>query len=195
MKDYLFYIIIIVVVVVLYFLIKRFYLNHVEVMSNCGLKFDVVKYGSFEDMQKASNILCELNKRTHRLIRSLRMKYGDDDPRVTKLIDEHDNDDYVENQYESYNLGKGQKINMCIRNRKTGEFYSTNTLMFVILHEQAHTITNQNDYNSSIAHTEEFYKNFKWLLNEAMMLGIYQYVNYNLHPVEYCNGVQINGDM
>ena len=52
--------------------------------------------------------------------------------------------------------------------------------MFVALHELGHLMT------KSIGHTEEFWKNFKFLLQEAIKIGIYTKDDFNKNPVEYC---------
>jgi hypothetical protein len=57
-------------------------------------------------------------------------------------------------------------------------------MMFVALHEMAHLAT------ESIGHTPEFWKNFKWLLGEAVKINIYTSQDFNNKPVEYC-GVKI----
>ena len=35
-------------------------------------------------------------------------------------------------------------------------------------------------------HTEEFYKNFDFLLSISQKIGIYKYINYANSPTEYC---------
>ena len=55
-----------------------------------------------------------------------------------------------------------------------------NTLTFVALHELAHVAT------LSVGHTEEFWNNFKFLLQEAKKIGIYNPVNYKKEPARYC---------
>ena len=55
-----------------------------------------------------------------------------------------------------------------------------NTITFVALHEMAHIIT------KSIGHTDKFWKNFKFLLQQAIKLGIYKKVDYSANPKTYC---------
>ena len=64
------------------------------------------------------------------------------------------------------------------------KIHSKNTIMFVALHELAHTMT------QSIGHTEEFWDNFRFLLKEAIAKGIYKYKNYKEEPEAYC-GISI----
>ena len=53
-------------------------------------------------------------------------------------------------------------------------------MMFVALHELAHIMT------KSIGHTEEFWNNFRYLLKKAIKLGLYNDVNFEKNPVDYC---------
>lgn len=92
-------------------------------------------------------------------------------------------------KYTSYSVNKGEKIVMCIRNKKTinQDIISINTLMFVALHETAHLMT------KSIGHHQEFWDNFRILINIAVDpdVAIYKDVDFNLYPQAYC-GMTIN---
>ena len=57
-------------------------------------------------------------------------------------------------------------------------------LMFVALHELSHIMT------ESTGHTTEFWKNFKFLLENAVEFDIYEPINYKENPEQYC-GMQI----
>ena len=52
------------------------------------------------------------------------------------------------------------------------------------LHEMGHVIT------ESIGHTQEFWDNFRYLLQKAISLGIYVKQDFKNNPQEYC-GTQI----
>ena len=53
-------------------------------------------------------------------------------------------------------------------------------MMFVVLHEYAHLAS------VSIGHTQEFWDNFRWILEEAINIGIYVKQDFNKKNVEYC---------
>jgi predicted metal-dependent hydrolase len=57
--------------------------------------------------------------------------------------------------------------------------------MFVAIHEMAHITT------VSIGHNKEFWDNFKFMLENATELGIYDPVDYAKKPQEYC-GMKIH---
>jgi hypothetical protein len=86
-----------------------------------------------------------------------------------------------ESKFTSYTVNKGQKIFMCVRERKDGNnIIDENTLVFVALHELAHVMT------KSIGHTKEFWDNFEFLLEHAVKDGFYKYHPYHQSPVPYC---------
>lgn len=78
---------------------------------------------------------------------------------------------------KSYTINK-EKIYICLKD-ENGNYYPTNMLIYVVLHELAHLI-NKND----IGHTENFRKIFDDLLDKAESLGIY---NPSIPPIQnYC---------
>jgi len=80
--------------------------------------------------------------------------------------------------YTSYSINKGEQIILCLRSKD--KLVDINTMMFVVLHELAHLAT------KSIGHTEEFWNNFRWILEEAMNIGIYTKQDFKKENVEYC---------
>jgi len=109
------------------------------------------------------------------------------DPPVSRFIQRFQPDVFVENDMNSsdtsYSENKGQKIVVCLRNKKQAPKYpliDENTIMFVMLHEMAHLMT------ETIGHTQEFWANFKRILGDAVQVGIYTPVNYASRPTPYC---------
>lgn len=81
----------------------------------------------------------------------------------------------------AYSENKGENMAFCVTKKKGGKnLIDENTLIFVALHELAHIMT------FSIGHTEEFWKNFKFLLENAVEFGIYKPINYTENNKEYC---------
>jgi hypothetical protein len=109
------------------------------------------------------------------------------DPAVVRFVARFSSDVFVENDMSSpdtsYSENKGQKIVVCLRDKTNPPQYpliDQNTIMFVMLHEMAHLMT------ETIGHTQEFWNNFKRILHDAVQLGIYQPVNYAQRPTPYC---------
>lgn len=109
------------------------------------------------------------------------------DPPVARFISRFSMDVFVENDMASadtsYSENKGQKIVICLRDKTNAPQYplvDQNTIMFVVLHEMAHLMT------ETIGHTQEFWSNFKRILGDAVQIGIYSPVNYAQKPTPYC---------
>jgi hypothetical protein len=85
-------------------------------------------------------------------------------------------------EFTAYSENKGEKIAFCLDKKRSGKggLIDQNTLMFVAIHELAHVAT------LSIGHTDEFWTNFKFLLQEAEQIGLYTPVDYSRKPKEYC---------
>jgi|TARA_B100001093_G_scaffold506075_2_gene564391 hypothetical protein len=84
-------------------------------------------------------------------------------------------------QYTAYSENKGEKLAFCTTTKKDGnKLIDENTLAFVAIHELGHVMT------ESVGHTKEFWQNFKFLLKDAVKLGIYKPVDYKKNPKSYC---------
>tara|TARA_B100000963_G_scaffold122866_1_gene107185 strand:- start:604 stop:1191 length:588 start_codon:yes stop_codon:yes gene_type:complete len=84
-------------------------------------------------------------------------------------------------KYTAYSENKGEKLAFCTTTTKEGsKLIDENTLTFVAVHELGHVMT------ESVGHTKEFWQNFKFLLKNAVKIGIYQPVDYKKKPKNYC---------
>lgn len=89
-------------------------------------------------------------------------------------------------QFTAYSENKGEKLAFCLDNNKNGRggLIDDNTLMFVAIHELAHVAS------ESVGHTDEFWRNFKFLLQVAEEINIYTPIDYKKNPKNYC-GMEI----
>ena len=53
-------------------------------------------------------------------------------------------------------------------------------MMFVALHELGHLMT------KSVGHEPEFWDNFKILLKVGIDINVYQHIDFNKNPTDYC---------
>ena len=67
---------------------------------------------------------------------------------------------------KSYTINK-EKVYLCLKDKKTGTYYSNNMLVYVFLHEVAHILCDE------IGHTDKFKRIFEDLLYKATKAGIY----------------------
>lgn len=89
-------------------------------------------------------------------------------------------------EYTAFSENKGEKMAFCLNtSRKGNKLIDENTLTFVALHELAHIMT------ESVGHTQEFWRNFKFLLESAVNINIYSPIDYKKNPISYC-GMEIN---
>ena len=134
-----------------------------------------------DDSQEAANLISIIRQKLVLLVEHLRKSYPKD-PRTEFILSNFNPDKLKEGidnpEYTSYSINKGEQIVLCLRNKD--KLMDTNTMMFVVLHEMAHLST------ADIGHTPEFWDNFKWILLEAMNIGIYTKQDFNKKSVEYC---------
>ena len=141
-----------------------------------------------DDKQEAADMLAKIRTKLERLINSMKTKYPNDES-VSRMNRKFNADNISESgkssQYTSYSVNKGEKIVFCIRQKDESEsFVDINTMTFVAIHELAHVMS------KSIGHTDEFWKNFKLLLQEAINIGVYDKENYSQRPKDYC-GIKV----
>ena len=146
---------------------------------------------NLRDKQEAANMIATVRGNLVKLAQELKKK-NEGNVDIERMINNFNPNNIVEseknNKYTSYSINKGEKTVYCMRSRDDkNELVKLNTMMFVALHELAHTMS------KSIGHTKEFWDNFRILLRNAIKLKIYKRVNYNEKPVKYC-GVDITDD-
>jgi len=174
-------IILIAIVILSYFIIKIY--NERDLMEITS-SIDNEKYTVQikDDSKEAADLIAKIKSKLNTLIEHLKKSYGESDERVERLISNYRPDKMREGVdtpgYTSYSINKGEQIILCLRNED--ELVDINTMMFVVLHEMGHLAS------ESIGHTEEFWDNFKWLLEESINIGIYVKQDFETKSVEYC---------
>lgn len=149
------------------------------------------KVRNMPDKEEAANLMARLRIRLMKITDALERKYPDK-AQVKHLVKNFRSDPsrFIEatpdSEHTSYSINKGEQIYMCLRQRSGPDesLVNENVMTFVSLHELAHVCT------ESIGHGPDFWNNFGWLLKEAEALGLYQYTDFQAHPVSYC-GVYI----
>jgi len=140
-------------------------------------------------MELAANLLAEVTQKMKDMVSYLKEKHPEDER--TKLLVENFNPKKISetlptSELTAYSENKGEKIAFCLNKSKNGsKLIDVNTLTFVALHELTHVGT------KSVGHGQEFWQNFKWILENAKQAGIYSPIDYKKYPEEYC-GMTIN---
>ena len=142
-----------------------------------------------EKMELAADLLADVTQRMKDMVNYLEQKHPDD-PRTIRLVKGFDPKKISEtlptSELTAYSENKGEKLAFCLNKTKNGsKLIDINTLTFVSLHELSHIAT------ESIGHNQEFWQNFKWVLQNAKEAGIYSPIDYKKYPEEYC-GMNIN---
>lgn len=144
------------------------------------------------DMYQAADYLAKINKSLSLVVNHLNAKYSDK-KEVKRLYDNFNPSNVSEGSpnsgYTSYSVNKGERIVLCIRQKNASQtFADFNVVMYVALHEMAHLMT------STVGHDTAFWDNFKFLLQEAIDIGVYKQQDYQKNPAPYC-GIEITNSV
>jgi hypothetical protein len=139
----------------------------------------------------AADILASTARRCKTLVIFMDEKYPEK-PEVVRLSDRFDSVKISEtlptSAHTAYSQNKGEKLAFCLNrtrnHKKETSLIEENTLMFVALHELAHIMT------VGEGHPQAFWDNFKFLLQNAVEVGVYSPVDHKKKPVTYC-GMQL----
>jgi hypothetical protein len=135
-------------------------------------------------LQESADLLAQTTIRMKELVAYMEEKHGNDE-RVKRLVANFNPKRVTEtlptSEHTAYSENKGEKIAFCLRRDKDKmKLIDLNTLVFVALHELSHLTT------TTIGHGDDFWKNFKFMLENAVAIGIYDPVDYGKQPAPYC---------
>jgi hypothetical protein len=156
------------------------------IASNDGNRYCVRER---KQMDSAANLLADVTQKMKDMVSYLKEKQPDDE-RTQRLVMGFNPTKISEtlptSELTAFSENKGEKIAFCLNKKKNGnKLIDINTLTFVALHELSHVAT------KSVGHGQEFWQNFKWVLQNAKEAGIYSPIDYKQSPEEYC-GMNIN---
>ena len=142
-----------------------------------------------EKISDAADLLATVTGKCKDMVKYMNEKYPND-PRVKKLVEGFNpkkiNETLPTSELTAYSENKGEKMAFCLnRTKNSTTLIDINTLTFVALHELSHIMT------TSIGHKQEFWQNFKFLLENAKSAGVYNPIDYKKNPQSYC-GMTIN---
>jgi hypothetical protein len=135
-------------------------------------------------MELAANLLASVTQKLKDLVIYCAKKFPDNE-KVQRMVQKFNPTKISEtlptSEYTAYSENKGEKLAFCLNKEKNGsKLIDINTLTFVAIHELAHIMT------ISEGHKQEFWQNFKFLLEQAKAANIYDPVNYKKNPESYC---------
>ena len=184
-KDTIF--IVLMVGFILYICYKLYYESDMFQLKCIVSTVDGDKYCVRErdNMLPAVDLLAKTSERMTTLVNYVKQTDPTDE-RVRRLVKKFNANKIVEtlptSEYTAYSENKGRKIAFCLNKEKedNNHLIDENTLMFVAIHEMAHITT------VSIGHTQEFWDNFKFLLEKAEQCKVYRPVDYSKENTDYC---------
>lgn len=173
--------------VTIYLVWDTYYMGKLEMVKSTVDQHEYLVQ-SLPDKQEAADLLANIRKSLDTLTTHL-SKMAPDDERTKRILENFRSDrisEGVENtKYTSYSVNKGEKIVFCLRARDASKkLMDLNTMMFVALHEIGHVASTE------IGHTQQFWDNFRWILEEAIQIGVYKEQDFKTKPVPYC-GIMI----
>ena len=188
-----------IILTILFVVIYLFYCHYSEieyVKSAIDNNIYAIRRGkgkTKEFLLESANTLAQINLNIEKLITFLQNKYSNDSSKsyfIQKLRDNYNpymiSEAAVDPRYTTYTVDK-HDMHICLRTRdKFEKIYDINILMYVVLHECAHLANYSQNGIAIIGHGPEFIEIFKFLVNNAILLNIYKYVDYSSIPQEYC---------
>jgi hypothetical protein len=182
-ESILFYIIVGFVVLVC---LKMYYESETHNLKCIISEIDGERYCVREraKLTLAADLLANVTQKCKELVLYCGKKHPDNED-VQRLMQKFNPKKITEtlptSEYTAYSENKGEKIAFCLeKNKGKSKLIDLNTLTFVAIHELSHIMT------KSEGHKQEFWQNFKFLLNNAKDAGIYDPVDYKNEPQDYC---------
>jgi predicted metal-dependent hydrolase len=137
-----------------------------------------------QKVTEAADLLATVTNKCKELVKYVGEKYPEDTD-VKRLVEGFNPKQISEtlptSELTAYSENKGEKIAFCLNKTKNSTtLIDLNTLTFVSIHELSHVMT------KSVGHKQDFWQNFKFLLENAKEANIYQPVDYKKKPENYC---------
>jgi len=134
--------------------------------------------------KEAADLLAKVTVKCKELVDYVGKKYPDDTD-VQRLVKNFNpkriSETLPTSELTAYSENKGEKLAFCLsKSKNSATLIDINTLTFVSIHELAHIMT------KSIGHKQEFWQNFKFLLENAKEAKIYKPEDYKKKPKGYC---------
>ena len=177
------------IILMIFLIVVIFIRNHYGEVeynkSSIDNRFYLVR--KLPDSDEAANYLARVNAKLIKLVRHMMAKY-ENNKDVLQLYQNYNptalSEGSSESGYTSYSINKGESLILCIRQKDSQAFVDMNVIMYVAIHELAHIMTHE------VGHTDAFWKNFRFLLEEAISENIYTKIDFNNSPKDYC-GIKI----
>lgn len=139
-----------------------------------------------EKLKEASDLMARVSDKLEQLVERMHAE-SPDDPMVSRIVKKFDASKIKEilptSEYTAYSENKGEKLALCLNESKENpdsRLISDNTLMYVAMHELTHI------GSVSIGHGDEFWTNFKRIIEYAVKYDLYTPIDYKKNNELYC---------
>tara|TARA_Y100001958_G_C20988680_1_gene377036 strand:+ start:152 stop:748 length:597 start_codon:yes stop_codon:yes gene_type:complete len=137
-------------------------------------------------LKEAANLLARVSMKLEKLVQH--MHQDDPESDMVKRIVKNFNPNKIKeilptSEYTAYSENKGEKLALCLNDKKedsNSNLIDENTLMYVAMHELSHTGT------KSIGHGDDFWSNFKTIIQYSVKYNLYSPVDYKNKNEMYC---------
>jgi hypothetical protein len=135
-------------------------------------------------LKESADLLASTTNKMTDFVKKLHSSHPSD-KRVIRLYKKYDPKKVQEtlptSKLTAYSENKGEKMAFCLgRTKHSEQLIDDHTLTFVYLHELSHVMS------ISVGHNDEFWTNFKFLLQEAKKMGFHDPKNYKEDNQTYC---------
>lgn len=186
---------VLICILLTYYFYKRSRYDYVK--SNIDGRYYYVR--NLPDKQLTADELAKIRKNVFKLVEYMEKKTSEEhdeykhyvDRLKQKVNDVIISENFSEHMYTSYSVNKGDKLVFCLRSRNSkskNKIHDMNLVMYVVLHEISHIACPVYDFGT---HGDEFKKIFSYFLKCAEEIGIYNTIDFQNNPKEYC-GITIN---
>ena len=188
--HFLEYFLIFVIIIILFFYLKNHYAEVTYIKAKKDGQYYLVR--RLPDKEKAAEILAQLGEDMEKLIKHMLAKYPDNKD-VKQLYENFNKKNISESSpdsgYTSYSVDKGKRLVLCLRHKNAlNTFVDYQVILYTVCHEIAHVGC------SDIGHTPKFWEFFRFILKEAVDIGLYTKVDYSAKPAEFC-GIKITSSV
>jgi hypothetical protein len=141
-----------------------------------------------KDKQRSADLLAKVNQKCQQIVDYLKQEYPSDE-RIKRLNNgfnpKNINETLPTSKLTAYSENKGEKVAFCLNKKGSpkesdNELIDIETLTFVAFHELTHIMC------KTYGHNQEFWENFKFILENSEKAGIYTSKDYKKAPTEYC---------
>jgi len=160
--------------------------KRILIKSDVDNKYYLVR--DLNDKQRAANMLATIHKNIIKIVDILNNKKNSDYKEFEKYINqlsERANNVVISetagnSSYTSYSVNKGEELVFCLRSKHDNNMHNMNILMYVVLHEISHIACPE------YGHTNLFKKIFAFITDVAISHNMYNKIDFDKDPKEYC---------